>query len=116
MGSGLFVNAYHTGYFAETDRQEVQIASPYADGKGRSLATSIFYLLTADHPSGKIHMNKSIVRRFDIHLLLGFLTRFEDNACAPHWSCGVHPHYAVLGEGGLTNDQARCNGAKCISW
>ncbi|KAH9006160.1 RmlC-like cupin domain-containing protein [Lactarius hatsudake] len=48
------------GFFAETDRQDVQTPSPYADGALRSLSTTIFYLLTADNPSGKIHMNKSI--------------------------------------------------------
>ncbi|KAH9050965.1 RmlC-like cupin domain-containing protein [Lactarius deliciosus] len=48
------------GLFAETDRQDVQTPSPYADGALRSLSTTIFYLLTADNPSGKIHMNKSI--------------------------------------------------------
>lgn len=48
----------------------MQITSPYADGALRSLATTIFYLLNADQPSGKIHMNKSIVRRFDNHMSL----------------------------------------------
>ncbi|KAH8994444.1 RmlC-like cupin domain-containing protein [Lactarius akahatsu] len=48
------------GFFVETDRQDVQTPSPYADGALRSLSTTIFYLLTADNPSGKIHMNKSI--------------------------------------------------------
>ncbi|KAH9174945.1 hypothetical protein EDB89DRAFT_1904161 [Lactarius sanguifluus] len=49
------------GFFVETDRQDVQTPSPYADGALRSLSTTIFYLLTADNPSGKIHMNKSIL-------------------------------------------------------
>ncbi|KAI0263864.1 RmlC-like cupin domain-containing protein [Gloeopeniophorella convolvens] len=48
------------GYFAETDRQEVEVPSPYASGAPRSLATTIFYLLTASSPVGVIHTNKSI--------------------------------------------------------
>lgn len=32
------------------------------DGGSRSLATSIFYLLTHDDPDGVLHMNKSVVR------------------------------------------------------
>ncbi|SRR6266404_6821775 len=64
---GAYNNAF-TGFFAETNRQVVKISSPYADGALRSLATSIYYLLTADQPSGKIHMNKSIVRRLSLGL------------------------------------------------
>ncbi|KAL5536156.1 hypothetical protein ACEPAF_4261 [Sanghuangporus sanghuang] len=48
------------GYFYETDRQELTIPSPFADNQARSLATSIFYLLTHDDPTGVIHMNKSV--------------------------------------------------------
>nr|VWP00852.1 Eukaryotic translation initiation factor 3 subunit G (eIF3g) (Eukaryotic translation initiation factor 3 RNA-binding subunit) (eIF-3 RNA-binding subunit) (Translation initiation factor eIF3 p33 subunit homolog) (eIF3 p33 homolog) [Ganoderma boninense] len=48
------------GFFAETDRQEEQVPSPWAVGKAmRPLATSIYYLLTPDEPSGVFHMNKS---------------------------------------------------------
>ncbi|KZT03617.1 uncharacterized protein LAESUDRAFT_683452 [Laetiporus sulphureus 93-53] len=47
------------GYFAETDRQTEQIPSPFADGALRSLATSIYYLLTPDEPNGVFHMNRS---------------------------------------------------------
>ncbi|KAA1467068.1 hypothetical protein DENSPDRAFT_832042 [Dentipellis sp. KUC8613] len=48
------------GFFAETDRQEETVPSPFADKQLRSLATSIFYLLTYDEPNGVIHMNKSV--------------------------------------------------------
>ncbi|KAF5346438.1 hypothetical protein D9757_014706 [Collybiopsis confluens] len=48
------------GYFIETDRQALQIPSPYSDNQSRPLATSIYYLLTKDSPSGIIHMNKSV--------------------------------------------------------
>ncbi|KZT24463.1 hypothetical protein NEOLEDRAFT_1067085 [Neolentinus lepideus HHB14362 ss-1] len=48
------------GYFAETDRQTETVPSPFADGASRSLATSIFYLLTNEEPNGYIHMNKSV--------------------------------------------------------
>ncbi|KAI0039501.1 hypothetical protein FA95DRAFT_1504106 [Auriscalpium vulgare] len=55
------------GYYAETDRQEVEIPSPYADGQLRSLATSIYYLLTPDEPNGYIHMNKSVTMHVHHH-------------------------------------------------
>lgn len=48
------------GYFVETDRREEQVPSPYAGGQDRSLATSIYYLLTASQPNGVWHMNKSV--------------------------------------------------------
>jgi len=48
------------GYFVETDRQEEVVGSPFAGGETRSLATSIYYLLTRDNPNGVIHMNKSV--------------------------------------------------------
>lgn len=65
-----------TGYYAETDRQSEQIPSPFVgmwdrscigsprspqtpDGASRSLATTIYYLLTPDEPNGVFHMNKS---------------------------------------------------------
>ncbi|KAJ7915510.1 RmlC-like cupin domain-containing protein [Mycena leptocephala] len=48
------------GYFLETDRQREEVPSPFADGGSRSLATSIYYLLDYDSPSGVIHMNKSV--------------------------------------------------------
>ncbi|KAH9937944.1 RmlC-like cupin domain-containing protein [Amylocystis lapponica] len=47
------------GYFAETDRQSEQVPSPFAHGASRSLATTIYYLLTPDEPNGVFHMNKS---------------------------------------------------------
>lgn len=43
----------------ETDRQSDEIPSPFADGALRSLATTIYYLLTPDQPNGVFHMNKS---------------------------------------------------------
>ncbi|KAI0062431.1 hypothetical protein BV25DRAFT_1825418 [Artomyces pyxidatus] len=55
------------GYFAETDRQKVEIPSPYADNQLRSLATSIFYLLTYDESHGYIHMNKSVTMHVHHH-------------------------------------------------
>ncbi|TFY54216.1 hypothetical protein EVG20_g9803 [Dentipellis fragilis] len=52
------------GYFAETDRQDELVPSPYAvvrpDGQLRSVATSIFYLLTYDEPNGVFHTNRSV--------------------------------------------------------
>ncbi|KAJ7632252.1 RmlC-like cupin domain-containing protein [Roridomyces roridus] len=64
------------GYFLETDRQVNEVSSPFAgewdqldlksvltlgaEGGSRSLATSIYYLLDHDSPSGVIHMNKSV--------------------------------------------------------
>ncbi|KAH9919450.1 RmlC-like cupin domain-containing protein [Epithele typhae] len=47
------------GYFVETDRQDEQIPSPFADQALRPLATSIYYLLTPEEPNGVFHMNKS---------------------------------------------------------
>jgi len=47
------------GYFAETDRQKEEIPSAFANGATRSLATTIYYLLTYDEPDGVFHMNKS---------------------------------------------------------
>ncbi|KAI0330689.1 hypothetical protein GY45DRAFT_1370615 [Cubamyces sp. BRFM 1775] len=47
------------GYFAETDRQTEQVPSPFADGALRSIATTIYYLLTPDEANGVFHMNKS---------------------------------------------------------
>ncbi|KAI0313026.1 RmlC-like cupin domain-containing protein [Amylostereum chailletii] len=55
------------GYFAETDRQTEQIPSPFAGGEPRSLATSIFYLLSSDSPNGFIHMNKSATMHVHHH-------------------------------------------------
>ncbi|KAJ7207047.1 RmlC-like cupin domain-containing protein [Mycena pura] len=48
------------GYFLETDRRKDKVPSPYAGERLRSLATSIYYLLDYDSPSGVIHMNKSV--------------------------------------------------------
>ncbi|TFK32558.1 RmlC-like cupin domain-containing protein [Crucibulum laeve] len=48
------------GYYVETDRQVAQVPSPFANQEKRSLATSIYYLLTKDSPSGVIHLNKSV--------------------------------------------------------
>ncbi|KAJ7660029.1 RmlC-like cupin domain-containing protein [Mycena rosella] len=48
------------GYFIETDRRPDKVASPFAGGGLRSLATVIYYLLDHDSPSGVIHMNKSV--------------------------------------------------------
>ncbi|KAJ7057772.1 RmlC-like cupin domain-containing protein [Mycena amicta] len=48
------------GYFRETDRREDEVPSPFANGGSRSLATSIYYLLDYNSPSGVIHMNKSV--------------------------------------------------------
>ncbi|KDQ09150.1 hypothetical protein BOTBODRAFT_117701 [Botryobasidium botryosum FD-172 SS1] len=59
------------GYYAETDRQQVTVPSPFAgkrysssffvvENERRSLATSIYYFLSHDNPSGVIHMNKSV--------------------------------------------------------
>ncbi|KAJ7136104.1 RmlC-like cupin domain-containing protein [Mycena epipterygia] len=45
------------GYFLETDRQSVEVPSPFV---GESLATAIYYLLDYDSPNGVIHMNKSV--------------------------------------------------------
>ncbi|KZT65255.1 hypothetical protein DAEQUDRAFT_697502 [Daedalea quercina L-15889] len=47
------------GYFAETDRQLETVPSPFAGGAPRSLATTIYYLLTPDEKNGVFHMNKS---------------------------------------------------------
>ncbi|KAI0719030.1 RmlC-like cupin domain-containing protein [Fomitopsis betulina] len=47
------------GYFVETDRQSDTVPSPFANGALRSLATSIYYLLTPDEKNGVFHMNKS---------------------------------------------------------
>ncbi|EJF63974.1 hypothetical protein DICSQDRAFT_55037 [Dichomitus squalens LYAD-421 SS1] len=47
------------GFFAETDRQTKEIPSPFADGALRTLATTIYYLLTPDEANGVFHMNKS---------------------------------------------------------
>lgn len=82
-------NIVRSGYYAETDRQPEQIPSPFAgkrtpslssshshtdrpsltfpgakDNALRSLATTIYYLLTPDRPNGVFHMNKSAVRLF----------------------------------------------------
>ncbi|KAF7350524.1 Cupin-5 domain-containing protein [Mycena venus] len=48
------------GYFLETDRRIEETPSPFAGGIPRPLATSIYYLLAYDRPSGVIHMNKSV--------------------------------------------------------
>ncbi|KAF7323791.1 Cupin-5 domain-containing protein [Mycena kentingensis (nom. inval.)] len=48
------------GYFKETDRRMDEVPSPFADGAARSLATSIYYLLDHESPSGVVHMNKSV--------------------------------------------------------
>lgn len=47
------------GFFVETDRAKEIVKSPYADGGERSVSTTIYYLLTADSPSGVVHRNKS---------------------------------------------------------
>ncbi|KAJ6551510.1 RmlC-like cupin domain-containing protein [Mycena capillaripes] len=49
------------GYYAETDRQKEEVGTPFVDGDPpRSLATSIYYLLTPDSPNGYFHTNKSV--------------------------------------------------------
>ncbi|KAJ6535305.1 RmlC-like cupin domain-containing protein [Mycena sp. CBHHK59/15] len=51
------------GYYAETDRREEQVPTPFVGGYGtppRALATSIYYLLTPDSPNGFFHTNKSV--------------------------------------------------------
>ncbi|KAJ7584058.1 RmlC-like cupin domain-containing protein [Mycena floridula] len=48
------------GAFVETDRQLSEVPTPFADGAPRSLATSIYYMLSHDNPRGVIHMNKSV--------------------------------------------------------
>ncbi|KAH8111969.1 RmlC-like cupin domain-containing protein [Phellopilus nigrolimitatus] len=48
------------GYFAETDRQKATVPSPFAGNEPRDLATSIFYFLSYDNPTGVIHINKSV--------------------------------------------------------
>ncbi|KAJ6499577.1 RmlC-like cupin domain-containing protein [Mycena vitilis] len=49
------------GYFLETHREPDVMCSPFAaGGPPRSLATSIYYFLDYDSPSGVIHMNKSV--------------------------------------------------------
>uniref|UniRef100_A0A0K3CEM1 BY PROTMAP: gi/472582553/gb/EMS20231.1/ DUF985 and Cupin, RmlC-type domain protein [Rhodosporidium toruloides NP11] gi/647399127/emb/CDR43612.1/ RHTO0S08e03488g1_1 [Rhodosporidium toruloides] n=1 Tax=Rhodotorula toruloides TaxID=5286 RepID=A0A0K3CEM1_RHOTO len=52
------------GFFAETVRTEQKIASEFADGKERNLATQIYYLLTPDSPKGKMHTDVSIAQTF----------------------------------------------------
>ncbi|EPS93577.1 hypothetical protein FOMPIDRAFT_1055848 [Fomitopsis schrenkii] len=47
------------GYFVETDRQSDTVPSPFVGGAPRSLATSIYYLLTPDEKNGVFHVNKS---------------------------------------------------------
>ena len=46
------------GYFRETYRAEETIGTNRT-GDQRNLLTSIYYLLTAEHPIGHFHMNKS---------------------------------------------------------
>ncbi|KAJ7232065.1 RmlC-like cupin domain-containing protein [Mycena rebaudengoi] len=54
------------GYYAETDRQKSLVPTPFVEGDPpRSLATSIYYLLTHDSPNGFFHMNKSVT--YHIH-------------------------------------------------
>ncbi|KAF9465403.1 RmlC-like cupin domain-containing protein [Collybia nuda] len=48
------------GHFVLTNTQEEIIPSPFADGTPRPLASSIYYLLSENSPTGFIHMNKSI--------------------------------------------------------
>ncbi|KAF8191363.1 RmlC-like cupin domain-containing protein, partial [Pholiota molesta] len=48
------------GYFVVTNVQKEKILSPFAEGKPRELATSIYYFLTYDRPIGLFHMNKSV--------------------------------------------------------
>ncbi|KAG7093113.1 hypothetical protein E1B28_009398 [Marasmius oreades] len=49
------------GYFLETDRQKTEIASPFRpDAAQRSLATTIYYLLTKDSPTGIILRTKAV--------------------------------------------------------
>ncbi|KII85617.1 hypothetical protein PLICRDRAFT_44946 [Plicaturopsis crispa FD-325 SS-3] len=48
------------GYFVETDRQPDQVPTPFVGGEPRSLATSIYYFLSHDNPTGVIHTNKSV--------------------------------------------------------
>ncbi|KAF9258500.1 hypothetical protein L218DRAFT_964417 [Marasmius fiardii PR-910] len=49
------------GYFLETDRQKTEIPSPFRpDAASRALATTIYYLLTKDTPTGIILRTKAI--------------------------------------------------------
>ncbi|KAF8657590.1 hypothetical protein AX16_002171 [Volvariella volvacea WC 439] len=49
------------GYFVVTDEQKETIPSPFAEGKERLLATSIYYFLSYERPRGYLHMNKSVI-------------------------------------------------------
>ncbi|KAM0746031.1 hypothetical protein T439DRAFT_330223 [Meredithblackwellia eburnea MCA 4105] len=53
------------GFYAETNRLDEHVQSPFANGEQRSLATQIYYLLTPESPRGRLHMNKSVT----FHLL-----------------------------------------------
>ncbi|KAH6910338.1 RmlC-like cupin domain-containing protein [Coprinopsis sp. MPI-PUGE-AT-0042] len=49
------------GYYHQTDRRTELVRTPYvAENPQRPLATSIYYLLSYDNPTGFIHMNKSL--------------------------------------------------------
>ncbi|ESK89512.1 duf985 domain protein [Moniliophthora roreri MCA 2997] len=48
------------GYYVETDRQTLEVPTPFSNNVLRPLSTSIYYLLTKDSQSGFIHMNKSV--------------------------------------------------------
>ncbi|KAI0302357.1 RmlC-like cupin domain-containing protein [Multifurca ochricompacta] len=78
------------GYYAETDRQAVDVPSPYANGAPRSLATTIFYLLTADSPCSVIHMNKSVTMH--VH----HIGRAEYTLIAPSLEKGRPPTRQLL--------------------
>ncbi|KAJ8095747.1 hypothetical protein PM082_022854 [Marasmius tenuissimus] len=49
------------GYFLETDRRKTEIGTPFRpDAPPRALATTIYYLLTKDSPTGIILREKSV--------------------------------------------------------
>ncbi|KAG8953774.1 hypothetical protein FRC03_011663 [Tulasnella sp. 419] len=47
------------GYFRQTSIYDEKVPSPLAGNESRPLATTIYYLLTADEPRGYFHRNKS---------------------------------------------------------
>ncbi|KAF8320405.1 hypothetical protein DL93DRAFT_2074027 [Clavulina sp. PMI_390] len=48
------------GYFVETGRWNETVPGPFTGGEERPLGTTIYYLLSAENPSGKVHRNKSL--------------------------------------------------------
>ncbi len=62
------------GYFRRSYTAEQSLTS--ADGSPRALASSIFYLLTRDSPTGRLHRNRSDILHF--------------------WQGGAPLHYTLL--------------------